>query len=597
MFRRYLSVLSVGFVVAIAPYIAFIPASAAIERKEANSLLENRRNVVDQDVILQGGDTIEDAFQILGLPFVDAGTTCGYTNNYDANCPHLGSTAPDVVYSYTGTLDLYVNISLCTGSNYDTKLYVFENGYSDPAYACNDNECASPYEPILSAVYGVRLHAGNTYYFVVDGTGTECGNYGIDIWVVPPVQSCADFENILYGQEPDRPDGNWNFKLSDIDVNYPLNYTVYDNYNFVAGSIQEVHWWGLDLALPPYSECDEDPAAFDIKFYNDAAGAPDWMNPVYSYMVSAQSVATGRLFAVFYEEKEWSASLSPPCPMTNGWISIKGHDSPCIFLWEKSPDGDTLGYQQTGTATPVNVSFSFAMCLGGQVCADVSMTPDQYPIEVSPGGQFGLTGYINNPTSDPITTDVWIMLDVPSYGSYGPLRTFLGIPLNPGETKSAHINQHVPMYAPLGEYEYIAYCDDYPFGICDSAKFQFTVVPPLGSPQPMPGEGISGNWVLEGGWEGNEAPAESPADFILLDAYPNPFNATTSITYAVPVETAVNLSVYNMMGQKVVTLVDGTVGAGVHEATWDAADNASGIYFYKLTAGNQVFTKRMTLLK
>ena len=230
-------------------------------------------------------------------------------------------------------------------------------------------------------------------------------------------------------------------------------------------------------------------------------------------------------------------------------------------------------------------------------CSNTNMTPGQYPINVPPSGQFDLTGYINNPTSASISTDVWIMLNVPGYGSYGPLKTFLDIPLAPGQTKSAHINQHVPMYAPLGTYDYIAYCGDYPNGICDSAKFQFTVVPPGASPVPTPGEENSDDWVSEGGWETNEVSAEIPKDFILLDAYPNPFNAVTTINYELPSAAQVKIEIYNLAGQKVETLVDGLVSAGRHQVAWDASRYSSGIYFYQVTAGENVLAKRMTLLK
>ena len=61
--------------------------------------------------------------------------------------------------------------------------------------------------------------------------------------------------------------------------------------------------------------------------------------------------------------------------------------------------------------------------------------------------------------------------------------------------------------------------------------------------------------------------------------------------------TSYNLSIYNLMGQKVTTLIDGHNEAGQHSVSWDAANYSSGIYFYRLSAGERVFTERMTLLK
>ncbi|MBD3233391.1 MAG: T9SS type A sorting domain-containing protein, partial [candidate division Zixibacteria bacterium] len=68
-------------------------------------------------------------------------------------------------------------------------------------------------------------------------------------------------------------------------------------------------------------------------------------------------------------------------------------------------------------------------------------------------------------------------------------------------------------------------------------------------------------------------------------------------TFELPAAGNVNLEVYNLMGQKVATLVDGHKEAGQHSVNWNAADQASGVYFYKLSAGEKVFTQRVTLLK
>ena len=88
-----------------------------------------------------------------------------------------------------------------------------------------------------------------------------------------------------------------------------------------------------------------------------------------------------------------------------------------------------------------------------------------------------------------------------------------------------------------------------------------------------------------------------PLAMILSQNYPNPFNAMTTITYMLERPSNVELDIYNIMGQKVATLVNGNVEAGSHTVIWDAGNYSSGIYFYKLTAGNKVFTKRMALLK
>jgi endonuclease I len=86
-------------------------------------------------------------------------------------------------------------------------------------------------------------------------------------------------------------------------------------------------------------------------------------------------------------------------------------------------------------------------------------------------------------------------------------------------------------------------------------------------------------------------------DFKLHQNYPNPFNPTTNISYELKNAVDVTLSVYNVLGQKVVTLVDGMKNAGSHSATFDASGLSSGVYFYQLRAGEVTFTQKMLLSK
>jgi parallel beta-helix repeat protein/predicted outer membrane repeat protein len=88
-----------------------------------------------------------------------------------------------------------------------------------------------------------------------------------------------------------------------------------------------------------------------------------------------------------------------------------------------------------------------------------------------------------------------------------------------------------------------------------------------------------------------------PERFLLLQNHPNPFNAITVIEYQVPINGCVKLEIYNMLGQKVATLVDSKQQTGYRSVMWDALGVSSGLYFYKLTAGDQTETKKMTLVK
>ncbi|MCX6833885.1 MAG: FG-GAP-like repeat-containing protein [candidate division Zixibacteria bacterium] len=88
-----------------------------------------------------------------------------------------------------------------------------------------------------------------------------------------------------------------------------------------------------------------------------------------------------------------------------------------------------------------------------------------------------------------------------------------------------------------------------------------------------------------------------PTEFALQQNYPNPFNPEAAISYSVASAVRVKLEVYNILGMLVTTLVDEYLPAGNYVATWDASEHASGIYLYRLTAGEFMATKKMILLK
>ena len=90
---------------------------------------------------------------------------------------------------------------------------------------------------------------------------------------------------------------------------------------------------------------------------------------------------------------------------------------------------------------------------------------------------------------------------------------------------------------------------------------------------------------------------EMPQESSLSQNYPNPFNPSTTIKYALPSATMARLSVYDMLGREVSVLVNEGREAGVHEVRFDASGLSSGVYFYRLQAGDFTQTKRLLLLR
>jgi hypothetical protein len=88
-----------------------------------------------------------------------------------------------------------------------------------------------------------------------------------------------------------------------------------------------------------------------------------------------------------------------------------------------------------------------------------------------------------------------------------------------------------------------------------------------------------------------------PSRCNLKQNYPNPFNSTSVIEYAMPKNEFVYLAVYNLLGQKVAVLVNQSVNAGTHLVNFDAINLPSGIYIYKITAGEFTMTRKLSVLK
>ncbi len=87
------------------------------------------------------------------------------------------------------------------------------------------------------------------------------------------------------------------------------------------------------------------------------------------------------------------------------------------------------------------------------------------------------------------------------------------------------------------------------------------------------------------------------SEFRLMNNYPNPFNPSTTIKYSVPQGSNVLIKVFDILGNEIETLVNEEKLVGIYEASWNATSLSSGVYFYRLQAGDFISTKKMILLK
>lgn len=218
----------------------------------------------------------------------------------------------------------------------------------------------------------------------------------------------------------------------------------------------------------------------------------------------------------------------------------------------------------------------------------VTLTPFEPPIVIGPnGGGYWYWMVVENPTNTTGSGQAWSQVILPNGYTYGPLFT-VNITLGPGETYAPAIpyGQWVPSYAPAGTYEQIMSIGVYPNLVMDTDSFTWEKL--LGvntSAKPVETWSLT-DWPAEPSQPGEDIVAADPQHestlptaFKVSAAYPNRFNASTTITVSLPEAAPLDVSVYNVMGQKVATLAEGRYSAGLHKLTFNDPGMATGIYF------------------
>ncbi|NQS97598.1 MAG: right-handed parallel beta-helix repeat-containing protein, partial [candidate division Zixibacteria bacterium] len=222
------------------------------------------------------------------------------------------------------------------------------------------------------------------------------------------------------------------------------------------------------------------------------------------------------------------------------------------------------------------------------------LAPLNPPIVIPETGgsfEFNITG--ENMAYLTVTVDFWTLVLLPGVGGL-EIMNVSDIVIEPGEVISVDREQEVPALAPAGTYTYYGYVGDYPWVVDNQDSFTFEKEGTDGAGY----LGTAADWICSGeSFTGETAQSSHPSEFILHPCTPNPFNPTTAISYQLPAASYLKLTVYDISGREVARLVDGFKPAGVHEATFDGSELASGVYFARLTAGGMSQVRKLIMVK
>ncbi len=221
----------------------------------------------------------------------------------------------------------------------------------------------------------------------------------------------------------------------------------------------------------------------------------------------------------------------------------------------------------------------------------ITLNPHNPPIMIAAGGgSFNYDAEVYNMTDSALVFDIWTEVILPNNQIHGPLLLRRHITLPAGASVGRQLTQFVPSYAPYGGYSYVGNVGIYPDSVTDSDEFMFVKLF-----DDSPSNHYQG-WSVYG-WD--EAPEVSilNSQFLILNSSPNPFNASTDLSFKLQVASNIKLAVYDVSGREVAKLAEGWYNAGIHRAEFNGKEFSSGMYFIKLEAGEMVNVKKVVLLK
>jgi hypothetical protein len=378
-----------------------------------------------------------------------------------------------------------------------------------------------------------------------------------------------------YVQQWQNSMGGW---ITSVDISSDGSTVIAGNFNYSPTNSGLVRGFSIDGTVRfTYSQYGDYVASVMLCNNGSVGVAGSWgqLDATYGDVFTAFDMSTGTVIYRLLDDVDEPGSIFAVAIADNGAYATAGG---------KAVHARTFGNGgQTYSFELVNVLQNI----------DITMTPINPPIMIPQnGGSFQFNITVTNNATFSQSFAGWIMVQLPGGQWYGPVLGPQNLTLAPGQSLSRIRVQTVPGNAPGGTYTMRGYVGTYPSVKVDSSSFNFAKA------------GVSSDNTAFSSWTsaGEIFPSEEfigslPAEFGLMSTIPNPFNPSTVIRFHMPEATQVSLKVYDTAGRLVSTLVNGWREVGTHEVTFDGQNLSSGIYLYTLTAGQNVSTGKMVLLK
>lgn len=407
------------------------------------------------------------------------------------------------------------------------------------------------------------------------------------------------------------------FTLDDQTVQLTLPFTFrYYGQDYTQVSVCTNGW----VAMGVTTSTDYSNSAIPNSDGPPAMTAPFWedLSPQLAGHVAYYYNAAQHYFAVEYDSvREYSPSTAKETfevvLYDPAYYPTQTGDGQILFQYKQTSDlsSNTVGIENQAQTIGLQVMYNGALDshMGpmqpgmaylfstptSAANASITLTPYGMPIQIpASGGNFNFNIAGANVGSTPLVADVWCNVTLPSGSQFGPVLGPVQLNMPVGFSLNRDRTQSVPAGAPAGTYSYNAYIGDYSAVIWDQDSFNFVKLSTGYGPEVTSWN----NWgeSLES-WGAAGDETAIPDRISLSQNYPNPFNPMTSITYGLPEGAFVSLKVYDLLGREVAVLLDGYRSAGVHQVTWDAQNQASGLYLYVLRAGDYTMANKCLLVK